>query len=178
MVELMRERELRPTLALEGGAPRTPYRERTAEYRPPPTLFAHQHNVPDGAFHAILLSVDNGQPRIQAMPLQLQYASTSLAPCFSRGLLSLKSRFRLARAPERKEIDFESVLSALVPVEQTELACDLEDLALITDHIVVPPRSRPCPAVLSARPVRAPRLRQAIFGSRFRRVLLHGGGCR
>src|SRR5215218_8722385 len=181
MVELMRERELRPTLALEGGAPRTPYRERTAEYRPPPTLFAHQHNVPDGAFHAILLSVDNGQPRIRATPLQLQHASTSLAPCFSRGLLSLKSRFRLAQAPERKDIDFEAVLSALVPVEQTELACDLEDLALITDHIVVPPRSRPCPAVLSdrpARPIRTPRLRQAIFGSRFRRVLLHRGGCR
>ena len=30
------------------------------------------------------------------------------------------------------------VLSALVPIEETELAGDLEDLTLVLDHIVAP----------------------------------------
>src|SRR5919112_1224734 len=60
IVELLRERELRPALALEGGAPRAPYRKRAAKHRSLPAPFTHQHYVPDGAFHVTLLSVGSG----------------------------------------------------------------------------------------------------------------------
>jgi hypothetical protein len=41
------------------------------------------------------------------------------------------------------------ILSAFVLVEETELAGDLEDLALVLDHIVAPYRSRLGTAILS-----------------------------
>jgi hypothetical protein len=44
-----------------------------------------------------------------------------------------------------------TILSAFVLVEQTELAGDLEDLALVLDHIVAPHRSRLGTAILSDR---------------------------
>src|SRR5919107_951393 len=95
IVELLRERELRPALALEGGAPRAPYRKRAAKHRSRPAPFTHQHDVPDGAFHVTLLSVGSGQLRIQTPPIQREPVSTSLAPCFSYSALSLKSRYRI-----------------------------------------------------------------------------------
>src|ERR671921_534318 len=95
MVELLGERELRPALALEGGAPGAPYRKRAAQYCSPPAPFTDQHDVPDGAFHVTLLSVGSGQLRIQTPPIQREPVSTSLAPCFSYSALSLKSRYRI-----------------------------------------------------------------------------------
>ena len=50
-----------------------------------PAPFAHQHDLPDEAFRATLLSACNGQLPIQASPLQRQPASTSLTPCSSVG---------------------------------------------------------------------------------------------
>ena len=43
------------------------------------------------------------------------------------------------------------VLSALVPFEETELAGDLEDLALVLNHFVAPYRSLLGTAILSDR---------------------------
>jgi hypothetical protein len=118
----MRELELHPALALEGGAPTMPYRKRTAEYRSPPAPFAQQHDIPDGAFHVTLLSVGSGQ-----LPIQ--------APRYNVNL------------PRPQFL----ILSALVLVEETELAGDLEDLALVLDHIVAPHHSRLGTAILSDR---------------------------
>src|SRR5688572_12814304 len=69
------------------------------------------------------------------------------------------------------------VLSALVPFEETELAGDLEDLALVLDHTVGPHRSLLGTAFLSDRTacsVRTPALLRILF--RGRCGLLHRGG--
>jgi hypothetical protein len=78
-----------------------PYRKRTAEYRSPPAPFAQQHDIPDGAFHATLLSVGSDQLRIRAPLVQRKLASISLTPCFTGGMLYLQWRVSLARSPER-----------------------------------------------------------------------------
>jgi hypothetical protein len=88
-----------------------PYRKRTAEYRSLPASLAQQHNIPDGAFHATLLSVGSGQLRIQTRPVQRKPASISLTPCFTCGILYLRSRFSLVRTPERSCVNVETVES-------------------------------------------------------------------
>ena len=99
-----------------------PYRKRTAEYRSPPASFAQQHDIPDGAFHVTLLSVGSGQ-----LPYRRPRYNVDL--------------------PRPQFL----VLSALVLVEETEPAGDLEDLALVLDHIVAPHRCRLGTATLSDR---------------------------
>src|SRR5215203_4536392 len=98
-VELVRERELRLALALEGCTPAAPHRKRTAEHRPLPALLAQQHGVPKRASHATPFSTGNGQLLTSASSLQREPASTSLATCFTCGELNLRLRFSSVQAP-------------------------------------------------------------------------------
>ena len=95
-VEPIREGEVRPAPALEGGPPGKPHRKRIAEDRPLPACLARQHNIPRRSFHATPFvrwrRTGSHTDALRATWTCLYLASTELHPEQSKDSIEVQPR--------------------------------------------------------------------------------------